>query len=448
MPLLFWIDFSCLLISTIISVSLVLIVLGTSPGRAENQTFALFAFFNIVWTVAAILLRLSLLSGIRSWDIKLLSYPVFWFGINALSIVLICISSLLFTITLLKKRSRWMGVYITFGVLAAMLGHYFGTRVYLFTHIRLNSLGLVSDDVQPFGWVAVTFFLSYLLVSLMLLWKQRETVKVKYMTAGFLIIFSGILFGGAFNMAFPPMSIFSTLGLVLIGHAMIRLQMLNPLQKLNDELKTLNYEKDILIKEIHHRVKNNMQVIESLLNIESRKTSNEEAIRILTASRNRIHSMAYIHEQLYRTHEFKQIDFYPYVSDLVRYLEQSYNIAARPVQYDIHIDHIFMPIDTAVPCGLILNELITNAFQHAFTDAENRNPAISIAIRESKDGLMTVSVSDNGQGMPADFDPVDSATFGLQCVKLLAEHQLEGRFNIESGPEGTKFQIQFHSERK
>ncbi|MFC1569239.1 sensor histidine kinase [bacterium] len=442
MSLFFWIDFACLIISLIISTSLVLNVLGTGSKRPENQAFAFFSILMLLWNISAILLRFSLLMQNKMWQIPVGPNSEIWFRFTAIFIASMLIMSLNFSVVFLKIRASRINLFMLIGFLLMLILNLKIIPQFI-RNVRFNQLGLITDDIKPFGWVVILFYLSYLFTAMILFWKHRSQQGSMYIGYGFMIIFCGVFFGGALNLTFPPMSIFNTLGLSIIGYAIIRLQVLNPVKSLNKELQALLDEKDILLKEIHHRVKNNMQLIESLLNIESNKTQNKEAIDILKSSKNRIRSIAMIHERLYRSDRFTEINFQSYASYLIKHLNQSYSLSSNQIQYHIDIEEVIIPIDIAVPCGLILNELITNAIKHAFPEPCNRHPEMIVSIHQFEHNHYEMIVQDNGQGFQKEIDIDNTETFGLSSIKLLVEHQLNGKLSYDSTPQGTKFSIKF-----
>ena len=210
-------------------------------------------------------------------------------------------------------------------------------------------------------------------------------------------------------------------------------------EQLNASLK----EKEALLSEIHHRVKNNLQVISSLLRLQERDIEDEKYSEMFQDSRNRIRSMALIHEKLYRSENFANIDFAEYIKSLTSDLFRAYKGTGRiAFKMDIEED-VSLSIDTAIPCGLIINELVSNSLKHAFP--EGREGEIGISIRSIEDELELV-VSDNGVGMPQNLDIRKTESLGLHLVSILAEGQLHGEINLDRS-EGTLFTIKFKETR-
>lgn len=254
-------------------------------------------------------------------------------------------------------------------------------------------------------------------------------------------------------------------------------------KRIENRLKKSLDEKEILLKEIHHRVKNNLQIISSLLNLQSRYINDEEMLDIYKESQNRVKSMAMIHEKLYQTEDLARIDFGDYVKSLILDLFGSYGVDKNLIQLNIDIKDILMGINTAIPCGLIVNELVTNSIKHGFPTikcqkspdksfailaTESRGPAnstfnsqatvscgpenekfsshdgikgeIDVGITNNDD-FFVMTIYDNGVGFPEDLNVHDTKTLGMQLVISLI-NQLRGTVELERG-NGTLFRITF-----
>lgn len=200
-------------------------------------------------------------------------------------------------------------------------------------------------------------------------------------------------------------------------------------------------EKEILLREIHHRVKNNMQIISSLLNLQRLHVEETETLDILKESQGRVRSMAMIHEKLYQSPNFTRIDFKDYIEKLVSSLIYTYKVQGQDIKQVLEVKDVEMNIDTAIPCGLIINELVTNSLKYAFPlSTSNTTGTIKIELNQMEDQFK-LTVSDNGMGLPVDIKPESSETLGLQLVNNLV-NQLEGTLQIDRG-NGTKFIIIF-----
>lgn len=210
-------------------------------------------------------------------------------------------------------------------------------------------------------------------------------------------------------------------------------------KRAEDQIKASLQEKELLLKEVHHRVKNNLQVISSLLNIQSRYISDRQVLEIFKESQNRVRSISFAHEQLYRRSGIEEIEIAKYVQSLADHLFFSYGAELRCIGFKIEIEDLSLEVDTAIPCGLIINELVTNALKYAFP--EGMNGEIGIALRSTNEEEFLLVISDNGIGMPRDFDLKTSASLGLRIVKSLVD-QLKGRMEMSAGI-GTEFRVTF-----
>jgi two-component system, sensor histidine kinase PdtaS len=186
-------------------------------------------------------------------------------------------------------------------------------------------------------------------------------------------------------------------------------------------------EKDILLGEIHHRVKNNLQVIYSLLDMQSSKVSDETALHLLRESQNRIRSMSLIHQRLYESKDFGRVDFRSFLDTLVPNLVSSYSADPNRITLLIDAAEVSLPIHAAIPCGLIVNELISNALKHAFPGHRHGEIRIGLVSRENQ---VELSVSDNGAGVPEGLELANATTLGLQLVTLLAD-QLGAKITLQ-----------------
>ena len=208
----------------------------------------------------------------------------------------------------------------------------------------------------------------------------------------------------------------------------------------NDALQKLVDEKEWLLKEIHHRVKNNLHTITSLLESQSRYLQND-ALSAIKDSQHRVHAMSLIHQKLYNTDTATTISLPVYIDELLNYLKESFD-AGHLIQFVMKIDPIELDIAQAVPLGLILNEAITNAFKYAFPVAVE-NKKISIIVRQSEEDFITLVVSDNGIGLPEDFDETRKGSLGLVLMKGLSR-EIKGDFAIYSD-RGTTVTVRFGS---
>jgi two-component sensor histidine kinase len=211
-----------------------------------------------------------------------------------------------------------------------------------------------------------------------------------------------------------------------------------------EQIKASLREKEILLQEVHHRVKNNMQIISSLLRLQSRKIKGKQALQAFESSCNRVKSMVLIHERLYQSRDFARVDFAEYVHGLTNHLFSLYQMKPEAVKLDINIKDIFLDLNSAIPCGLIVNELVSNSLKHAFPDS--RTGKIKIVMKPFKKNEIELTASDNGVGLPREVDFRKTESLGLHLVAILAEDQLRGEIKVDR-MKGTCFQIRFKAKQ-
>ena len=207
-----------------------------------------------------------------------------------------------------------------------------------------------------------------------------------------------------------------------------------------ERIKTSLDEKEILLKEIHHRVKNNLQVISSLLDLQSLHVEDDRAMEMFRDSQNRIESMGLIHERLYQSQDFARIDFDEYIHELVVHLSHSYGVPSNKVTIETKVEKVALDIATAIPCGLIVNELVSNCLKYAFP--ASAGGMIEVGLRPgSGKGSHVIYVKDNGVGFPDGFDFRRTPSLGLKLVNALVK-QLGGQIDL-APRRGTEFKISF-----
>ncbi len=207
-----------------------------------------------------------------------------------------------------------------------------------------------------------------------------------------------------------------------------------------EKIETSLIEKELLLGEIHHRVRNNLQIVISLLKMQAERTNNKKIINILEGSQNRIKSMALVHEKLYQNENYADINISEYLKTLTNRLILTYVTKPDKISLELEISDISCTIDTAIPCGLIINELVSNSLKYAFP--QEKDGQIKIAVHSINENLFGLEVSDNGIGIPKDIDFRNAKTMGLYLVKMLTEYQLDGEIELNR-TNGTKFQIRF-----
>jgi PAS domain S-box-containing protein len=206
-----------------------------------------------------------------------------------------------------------------------------------------------------------------------------------------------------------------------------------------EQIKNSLLEKEILLKEVHHRVKNNLQIIASLLNFQSKFISDPSALNMFKESQSRVKSISLIHEKLYQTKDLSRIEFAGYIKSLVTHLFLNFDIKPDKVGFSVNANNLFLSVDTAIPCGLIVNELVTNSLKYAFPD--DRKGQITINLNYNNLNEYELMIKDNGISLPENIKIGNTETLGLQLIKTLTT-QLDAQVDIIRD-NGTTFLIKF-----
>jgi two-component sensor histidine kinase len=208
-----------------------------------------------------------------------------------------------------------------------------------------------------------------------------------------------------------------------------------------NQIKQSLKEKEVLLSEIHHRVKNNLAVITGLLELQGYNTDSEEAKKVLKDSQLRINSMALIHEKLYQSENLSEIQFDVYIEELLQVISKSHVSKEKPIHVEIDAEPVPLTITQAIPCGLLLNEIVTNSLKHAFTGKSEG--VIRITFNKTGDKLK-LSIGDNGVGLPENYKEIKSKSLGMTLINTLAK-QLEAEMFIDTR-EGTRYDLIFDYE--
>jgi len=211
-------------------------------------------------------------------------------------------------------------------------------------------------------------------------------------------------------------------------------------ERITAELRASEERKEALLREVHHRVKNNLAMICSLFYLQSTHTTDKQTVKIFNDMENRVHSMALVHESLYRSENLARIDFADYAQSLARDILASHGKPSVSMQLKSDLEPVIMALDLALPCGLILNELISNAFKHGFPDGGEGEIKLTLSKRE--ESLCTLCVEDSGVGIPPTLDVNAAKTLGLRLVRLLTQ-QIHGSFDLVNSRHGTVACLQF-----
>jgi two-component sensor histidine kinase len=221
-------------------------------------------------------------------------------------------------------------------------------------------------------------------------------------------------------------------------------EIVQSINAMNARLKDAFSQKDILLRELYHRTKNNMQVIASMLSVQAaRVPENDQLQRLVTDTQNRIYAMSLVHEKLYQSNDLSRIEIRDYLSQLALHISASYSDGAGP-RIDLRLEPREVLLDVAIPCGLIVNELVANALKYAFPEErpEGAEAVVAVGFEVDANAAARLSVSDNGVGLPEGLDPRTDGSMGLQSVVALAEHQLGGSIRFV-GPPGSACVVEF-----
>ena len=210
-------------------------------------------------------------------------------------------------------------------------------------------------------------------------------------------------------------------------------------QQAEEQIKSSLVEKEVLLAEIHHRVKNNLQVVSSMLDLQARSVGGGDVAAVLAGSRNRILSMALVHEKLYQSEDLTRIDFGDYLASLTGSMGDSYGASRDDIDVKVSADHVALHVEQAIPCGLIVTELVSNSLKHAFESSTEGEIHVDLRLEDS--GSYVLRVSDNGVGLPEDFDQRKTNSLGMKLVHALIE-QLGGNVTVDNG-HGTAYEITF-----
>jgi two-component sensor histidine kinase len=212
-------------------------------------------------------------------------------------------------------------------------------------------------------------------------------------------------------------------------------------RRVEEQLKISLREKEILLREVYHRVKNNLQLVSSLLSLEAASAEGKSAVDVLGECQGRVRAMALVHERLCQAETLTHIDFGELVRTLGEVLQHSVESPSSGVSFRLDTDPLFLELDRAVPCGLIVNELLSNCFKHAFPDG--RGGEVVVTIRASEDGRVIIVVADDGVGIPGDFDAKSSDSLGIRLINALTR-QLQATMEI-NGQKGTRVELSLPS---
>lgn len=193
----------------------------------------------------------------------------------------------------------------------------------------------------------------------------------------------------------------------------------------------------MLLKELHHRVKNNLQILSSILSLQSQQLKDEHAIQAVRNNEGRINAMALIHKKLYNDDHERSINIKEYITELIQYLVYTYGFHEKELKLDVLIEEIQVDVDKAIPLGLVLNELISNAFKHAYSDQSH--PELLVSLKQKREDGLEIQIADNGRGIIREKSMEEETAFGVKMVNTLIR-ELKGNYEV-SNDLGTKYTL-------
>ncbi len=339
----------------------------------------------------------------------------------------------------------------------ALAARFFGSNDYLphaFCYLRRPALvwtHVTADSLIALAYLAISVTLTYLV------YKARRDIPFHWIFLAFglfIIACGGTHFMEVVTIWKPvyvfsaAVKIFTALASLMtaavlpynVPHILSLVQKAKASEQVTATLRASEERKEALLREVHHRVKNNLAVVCSLFYLQSTHAKDEATAQVFREMENRVHSMALVHETLYGSENLARIDFADYAQVLAQNILASYGNVGDPVRLKSDMETVIMSIDLAVPCGLILNELISNAFKHGFPNGGTGE--IKVTLRAQAEDKCLLCVEDNGVGIPADFDFSARKSLGLRLVRSLTE-QIRGSFELSKSDLGTSARLQF-----
>jgi two-component sensor histidine kinase len=300
---------------------------------------------------------------------------------------------------------------------------------YLAISITLGYLGYRGRRDIPFHWMFLAFGLFILACG-----GTHFMEVVTIWTPVYILSAAVKLFTAAVSLTTAAVLPFT------VPHAFALVQQARTSEQVTANLRASEERKEALLREVHHRVKNNLAVICSLFYLQSTHTKDEGTVQIFRDMENRVHSMALVHETLYGSENLSRINFAEYAQSLAKDIFSSHGSPGVSVRLKHELDPVIMDADLAVPCGLILNELISNALKHGFPNSTGGE--VKVTLRSGSDGGCDLSVEDSGVGIPADLEIQTSKSLGLRLVRSLAQ-QIQGTFELVRIDPGTAAHLHF-----
>jgi two-component sensor histidine kinase len=363
------------------------------------------------------------------------------YGYYLEAFILVCTIVFFCILFILKKHHHPTSLVISFIHIGITI-FYFGTPAsiqagdYLYYFPLVLAISFIFDPKKE---KVIMLFLFCFITFLLVLYAYRYKTSAEINMVGETIRYQMFII----NLVISSASVGSFIYLTVRENAIsyhIYEQRIKEKEESEVLIKKTLAEKEVLLAELHHRVKNNLAVIVGYFNLKLRSTENVEARQVLLESKNHVNSMALIHNRLYKTGNLSEVNFTTYLNDLLVEIKESYPLLANSVEVDSRIENIKLNLSSAVPCALIINEVLTNCYKHAFK-AANKG-VIQIKLLVGENDQLTLSIKDNGVGLKEDFDKSDS--LGISVISGLSE-QLNGKYNFFNDG-GACFTLEFYRE--
>lgn len=420
-----------------------------------NQLFSLYMVFQICWLIAGIGMRFSIAhQNIEIWNNGVLT-PSLWLTLTGFFLILMTVSLYRFSYFFINMKSRLLnGTFIILNIII-IVTFIIHLHTPLFYDPHINPSGYITIDFHWLGFAGSLFFSMFWIISLINLWKVRHMDGVNYLILSILIYGGGILLGATRLIKVPTVPIAVLISNIFLGYVVIGKRIISPLReksmkleheilkrmKLEKNIHSVNEDRSILLSEVNHRVRNNLQIISSLAHFHAGYLHTYNTKAILHRFQNLVQSMAFVHDYIYENNNLDRIKFSDFLNELINQIRMI-GYKSDTVTVRKKIQHKNLTLNKAIPCGIVLYELISNVYKHAFPEYFKGEAILDIGFRNLKSDTYEITVQDSGIGLPENFDLNNIHSIGLRLVKILIEGQLEGSIELTGG-KGAGFRLVF-----
>lgn len=402
-------------------------ILAPIVASSDGTTFELVV--SVAYPIMDVLLFIALIELIYR---KISSPETAPLVLLALGMIAVLVVDMLFAIQIQQ------GTYVSGGLMD--IGWFICDMFFFLSGVmQADSKSFGRSDAFDFilsrraSWTQYLPYLGIAVAYLLIIWNYQNSI---FISQTILAILIGVIVGMMFVRQKLTLDESNQMLAMALSESVER-------KRAEDKLKASLAEKEILLEEVHHRVKNNLQVVSTLLYLQSLNFDDERIIKIFKDSQDRIKSIALVHENLYKSESLGKVDFSEYIKQLVSYLSQSYNDISGKINFKVDSDGVSLNINTAIACGMVISELVSNSLKYAFPDG--RDGEIYIGLSSEGDNFMLI-VSDNGVGIKGDLNIKDSETLGLQLVDTLVK-QIDGEMSYDMS-HGARYEIHFKESKQ